>query len=163
MLTIARSVGTARTTLALTFTVVLLAQSSSPAQQKAAPAKPVLSVYKTATCGCCGKWVDHMKANGFDARVQDVDDLDAVKKKLGVPPAVGSCHTSRVDGYIVEGHIPAGTVHRLLKERPAGIAGLAVPGMPIGSPGMEVPGGRRQPYLILTFDKDGKTTIYERR
>ena len=150
--------------IALLVTVGLLAAQSGPfAQQKTAAVKPLLSVYKTATCGCCAKWVDHMRANGFDAKVQDLPDLTAIKAKLGVPPGVNSCHTAQVGRYVIEGHIPADAVHRLLKERPTTVSGLAVPGMPQGSPGMEVPGGSVQPYLILTFDKQGQTTIYERR
>jgi hypothetical protein len=86
-----------------------------------------------------------------------------VKAKLGVPAELGSCHTAQVGRYVIEGHIPADAVHRLLKERPTTVSGLAVPGMPMGSPGMEVPGGSVQPYLILTFDRQGQTTVYERR
>ena len=143
--------------------VLLAAQSISSAQQKPPAVKPLLSVYKTPTCGCCAKWVDHMRANGFDAKVQDLPDLSAVKAKLGVPAELGSCHTAQVGRYVIEGHIPADAVHRLLKERPTTVSGLAVPGMPMGSPGMEVPGGSVQPYLILTFDRQGQTTVYERR
>ena len=150
-------------TIALFVTFVLLAaQWSSSAQQKP-PVKPLLNVYKTPTCGCCAKWVDHMRANGFDAKVQDLPDLSAVKAKLGVPAELGSCHTAQVGRYVIEGHIPADAVHRLLKERPTTVSGLAVPGMPMGSPGMEVPGGSVQPYLILAFDRQGQTTVYERR
>src|SRR5688572_725528 len=126
------------------FTVVLAAQLSSSAQQTA---RPVVSVFKTATCGCCGLWVEHMKANGFDLKVQDVEDISAIKAKLGVRSEVSSCHTSQVGGYVVEGHVPADVVHRLLKERPK-VAGIAVPGMPLGSPGMEVPGGRKDSYAV---------------
>ncbi len=137
---------------------LLLADSSSSAQQKPS----TLSVFKTATCGCCNKWVDHMKANGFEVKVQDVEDIDAVKSKLGVWPELSSCHTSRVEGYVIEGHVPAAAVQRLLKERPK-VAGLAVPGMPAGSPGMEVPSGHRDPYAIVTFNRNGQTAVYERR
>ena len=135
----------------------VLLQLSSSAQQK-----PVMSVFKTSTCGCCSKWVDHMKANGFDVKVQDVDDISAVKAKLGVSPEISSCHTAQVGGYVIEGHVPAASVQRLLKEKPK-VAGLAVPGMPAGSPGMEIPGGHQEPFAILTFDKSGKTSVYERR
>jgi hypothetical protein len=138
-------------------TTVVLVQLSSSAQQK-----PTLSVFKTATCGCCSKWVDHMKANGFDVAVQDVADISAVKEKLGVAPEIGSCHTAQVGGYVIEGHVPAASVQRLLKEKPK-VAGLAVPGMPAGSPGMEVPGGHQEPFAILTFDKSGKTNVFERK
>lgn len=137
--------------------VVFVQLSSVAAQQK-----PMVSVFKSPACGCCGKWVDHMKANGFDVKVQDVDDISAVKEKLGVAPEISSCHTSQVGGYVIEGHVPAASVQRLLKEKPT-VAGLTVPGMPAGSPGMEVPGGHQEPYAILTFDKSGKTSVYERR
>ena len=143
--------------------VVLAAQSMSSAQQKPAPVKPLLTVYKTPTCGCCAKWVDHMRANGFDAKVHELADLTEIKTKLGVPATLGSCHTAQVGRYVIEGHIPADAVHRLLKERPTAVTGLAVPGMPLGSPGMEVAGGTAAPYLILTFDRKGQTTIFERR
>ena len=143
--------------------VLLAAQSMSSAQQKPAAVKPLLTVYKTPTCGCCSKWVDHMRANGVDAKVQDLPDLSAVKAKLGVPAELGSCHTAVVGRYVIEGHIPADAVHRLLKERPTTVTGLAVPGMPLGSPGMEVPGAGVEPYLIFTFDRHGLTTLFERR
>ena len=154
-----------RRTLAVTFVVaaVVLAPPVSSAQQKLAEPKTPISVWKTRTCGCCTLWADHMRANGFDVKVQDVDNLEAIKGKLGVSPALSSCHTAQAGRYVIEGHIPADVVRRLLKERPTTIAGLAVPGMPIGSPGMEVPGGQRQPYAILTFDRNGQTTVYERR
>jgi hypothetical protein len=132
-------------------------------QRRAAPlAKPSISVWKTATCGCCGLWVEHMRQNGFEAAVVDVPDLESIKQKLSVPPNLASCHTALVNGFVVEGHIPADAVRRLLKERPA-VAGIAVPGMPIGSPGMEVPGGQKQPYAIVAFDKQGKQSVFERR
>ena len=143
-------------------TVAALAAFVTVQMIVAAQQKPtVLSVFKSPTCGCCGLWVEHMKAAGFDVRVQDVEDIDSVKRKLGVPGAVGSCHTAQVGGYVIEGHVPADAVQRFLKERPK-VAGLAVPGMPLGSPGMEM-GGRKDPYAILTFDQSGKTTVYEKR
>ena len=136
---------------------ITLAGSSSRAQQK----PPSATVYKTATCGCCTKWVDHMRARGFDVKVQDVDDIGRVKATHGVPPELSSCHTTLVGGYVIEGHVPADVVKRLLRERPK-VAGLAVPGMPVGSPGMEQP-GRRDPYAIVSFDRAGQRKIYERR
>jgi hypothetical protein len=151
------SVGRLAWVLIGSFALALSAQWSSSAQQK-----PTLSVFKTATCGCCSKWVDHMKAAGFETRVQDVDDISAVKQKLGVATEISSCHTAQVDGYVIEGHVPAESVQRLLKERPK-VAGLAVPGMPMGSPGMEVPGGQKDAYSVLAFEKDGKTSVYEKR
>lgn len=103
-----------------------------------------------------------MRANGFDAKVQDLQDVTPIRTKLGVPASLASCHTAQVGRYVIEGHVPAKSVHRLLKERPTTVVGLAVPGMPMGSPGMEVPGGYAQPYLVLTFDKQGSTTVFER-
>jgi hypothetical protein len=119
---------------------------------------PVVEVYKTATCGCCANWVKHLEAHGFRTKVTDVEDLTTVKTKLGVPGRLQSCHTGVVDGYVVEGHVPAADVQRLIKEKPA-VVGVAVPGMPIGSPGMEV-GTTVQRYDVLTFTKTGQTTVY---
>lgn len=145
----------------LVLAVVAVIPGVSPHAQQRAAAAPAMHVYKTPTCGCCSKWVDHMRQAGFTVTVDDLsnDDLQKLKAKLGVPPAVHSCHTGRVAGYLVEGHIPADTVKRLLKERPK-IAGIAVPGMPIGSPGMEVPGARPQPYDVVTFDTAGTTKVF---
>jgi hypothetical protein len=118
-------------------------------------------VYKTSTCGCCSKWVDHMRAHGFDVKTEDVQDIGRVKTEHGVPPQLGSCHTSLVGGYVIEGHGPADAVQRLLRERPK-VTGISVPGMPVGSPGMEVP-GRRDSYNIVTFDRSGPLAVFERR
>jgi hypothetical protein len=118
-----------------------------------------LAVFKTPTCGCCGKWVDHMKAGGFDVRVTEVQSTDEYRRKYGVPDSVRSCHTATVNGYAIEGHVPADDVKRLLKARPRA-KGLAVPGMPIGSPGMEQ-GARRQAYSVLLFKSDGSVTEFQ--
>ena len=129
---------------------------------QSADARPTpITVYKTATCGCCAKWVEHMKAAGFAPTVKDLPELTAVKAEAGVPADLQACHTARVDGYVVEGHVPADVVRRLLKERPK-VVGIAVPGMPMGSPGMEQ-GGRKDPYEILAFDASGKTTVFAKR
>jgi hypothetical protein len=120
-----------------------------------------IQVFKTPTCGCCAKWVDHMKAAGFAPAVQDLPNLAVVKSNASVPANLQSCHTALVGGYVVEGHVPADTVKRLLKEKPR-VAGIAVPGMPIGSPGMEQ-GDRRDAYDVLTFTKDGRVTVFEKR
>jgi hypothetical protein len=148
-------------TLLIGIAGVLIVSSASLGQQP--KSKPVpMSVYKSPTCGCCSLWVDYMRKNGFDAKVQDVDNIGALKLKLGVREEFSSCHTTEVGGYIVEGHVPVEVVQRMLKERPK-IAGIAVPGMPAGSPGMEVPGGRKDSYNIVAFTSDGKTTVYDRR
>src|SRR5688572_14921678 len=123
-------------------------------------AAPQVDVYKTRTCGCCAKWVDHLKANGFAPRVMDVPSTAEYRKQYGVPEKLLSCHTAVVGGYSIEGHVPAADIHRLLKEKPKGVIGLAVPGMPMGSPGMEVPSGQTQPYKVLAFDRDGRTTVF---
>jgi hypothetical protein len=120
--------------------------------------KPVpVQVFKDATCGCCSVWVEHLRRKGFAPTSENVADINAVKAKYGVPPQTRSCHTAVVGGYVIEGHVPAAEIQRLLKEKPK-VAGLAVPGMPIGSPGMEGPNAR--PYDVLTFDKAGKTAVY---
>ena len=145
----------------LMFAVVLASGVTGPAQQRqpAASAKPVLmAVYKTPTCGCCAKWVEHMKQNGFTTHVTDLTDLSSIKARHGVPPKMQSCHTAIVNGYVVEGHVPAADVKRMLQQKPA-IAGLALPGMPAGSPGMEVPGVKPS-YEVLSFDKRGTTRVY---
>ena len=124
--------------------------------------KPQMTVYKSSTCGCCSKWVEHMQANGFQVKAIDVDDIDKVKHERGVPDSAASCHTAVVNGYLVEGHVPADAVLKMLKDKPA-IAGIAVPGMPMGAPGMEVPSGQKDAYSIVSFDKAGKTTVYQKR
>ncbi|HID46656.1 MAG TPA: DUF411 domain-containing protein [Chromatiaceae bacterium] len=117
-------------------------------------------VYKSPTCGCCKKWVSHMRKNGFTVEVHEQYNVTPVKDKLGVPRRLRSCHTAKVDGYIVEGHVPADVVMRLLEEKPQ-IAGVAVPGMPMGSPGME--GFRKDPYDIISFTDTGKMGIFASR
>jgi hypothetical protein len=120
-----------------------------------------MMVYKTPTCGCCKNWVAHVKAQGFDPTVTDLPDVSGIRSKLGVPPHLSSCHTATVGGYVIEGHVPADLIHKLLKERPK-VTGLAVPGMPQGSPGMEQ-GGMKDPYDVLTFDPFGNTKVYASR
>lgn len=119
-----------------------------------------LVVYKSPTCGCCKKWVKHMRDNGFSVEVHEQYNVTPVKDKYGVPRRLRSCHTAMIGGYVVEGHVPADVVKRLLEEKPA-IAGVAVPGMPMGSPGME--GFRKDPYDIISFTSTGKTGIYASR
>ena len=117
-----------------------------------------ITVYKTPTCGCCNVWVTHLRENGFRVKVNEVESTAEHQKKYGVPNALRSCHTAIVNGYTIEGHVPASEIQRLLKEKPKA-KGLAVPGMPIGSPGMEM-GTRRDPFAVLLFDETGKTTVY---
>lgn len=120
---------------------------------------PTVVVTKTPTCGCCRLWVHHMQRAGFPVEVRDVDNLGPIKQQVGVPYGMGSCHTAQVDGYFVEGHVPADDVKRLLRERPAA-RGLTVPGMPLGSPGMEVPSGEVDRYEVLLVDQAGQTSIW---
>ncbi len=116
-------------------------------------------VYKSPTCGCCTKWVDHLESEGFRIQAHDVSDIRGVKRQYGVLPALSACHTALVGGYVIEGHVPASDIRRLLRERPP-VVGLAVPGMPRGSPGMEAP--ITESYEVLTFDRDGRTSIFSR-
>ncbi len=126
-----------------------------------AAAPIAITVYKSASCGCCSAWVDHMKANGFVVTVRDTDNLTPVKTDAGVPVRLQTCHTAIVQGYVVEGHVPADLVKKMLAEKPR-IVGLAVPGMPIGSPGMEQ-GPTKQAYDVLQFDAQGRTAVYAKR
>lgn len=147
-----RMLATALTlTLGLGFAVSSLAQS----------ARPVVTVYKSPTCGCCSKWIQHMKTEGFDVKSTDQMDVTPIKTQYGVPLDAQSCHTALVGGYVLEGHVPASAVKKLLKDKPK-VVGLAVPGMPVGSPGMEVPSGQVEAYNVMAFDKAGKQTVYEK-
>jgi hypothetical protein len=130
------------------FTRVLLAQY-----------QPVMTVQRDPGCGCCLNWVAHLEKAGFKVLVTESPVMEKVKDQRGVPKDVRSCHTGVVDGYVIEGHVPAADIKRLLKERPT-VVGLAVPGMPAGSPGMEMSNGRVQPYDVIAFDKAGKTTVF---
>jgi hypothetical protein len=119
-----------------------------------------ITVYKSPTCGCCKEWVKHLRANGFSVTTKDVADVTPYKEANGVPPMLESCHTAKVNGYTIEGHVPAADIRRLLKERPK-VRGLAVPGMPVGSPGMEQ-GAHKERYDVLSFDHTGNTRVYAR-
>jgi hypothetical protein len=142
-----------RQSVATGLTLLLLA--ALPAAVSADSTK--IEVYKSPTCGCCGKWVDHLRQNGFSVKTIDVPDVTPIKRDHGVPVQLSSCHTAIVDGYVIEGHVPAQDVKRLLVERPA-VSGLAVPRMPIGSPGMEGP--NPEPYSVLSFDRSGKIEVF---
>lgn len=123
------------------------------------PALPIAIVHKTTSCGCCGIWVDHLKAEGFQVDVRDTDDMNPIKVRLGVPVGKASCHTAEIGGYVIEGHIPAEDIKRLLAERPAA-RGLVLPGMPAGSPGMEMPDGYVQPYTVELVRNDGSSAPF---
>ena len=117
-----------------------------------------MTVYKSPSCGCCAKWVEHVEQHGFTVKTVPTEDMMALKKQLGVPKAALSCHTAKVGNYIIEGHVPASDIKRLLAQKPAA-RGIAVAGMPMGSPGMEH-GNHRQPYSTLLIGKDGKTKVF---
>jgi hypothetical protein len=126
-------------------------------------APPKMTVYKTPTCGCCRTWVTHARSTltGYDIQTLDMNDLSEIKGQLGVPSSLQSCHTAISGPYVFEGHVPADLIKRFLAERPKAL-GLAVPGMPAGSPGMEM-GSYKEPYDVLLFDKAGKTRVYAKR
>ena len=117
-------------------------------------------VHRDPGCGCCEAWAQLARNAGFDARIVDEPDMAAVKRRLAVPQALASCHTAVAENLVFEGHVPLAQVRRLLDTRPGGISGLAVPGMPVGSPGMEMPDGRREPYQVLAFDGSGRTSLF---
>lgn len=119
---------------------------------------PAMTVWKSPWCGCCGSWVKHMKTAGFDVKVVEVEDLAPVKSEAAIPERLQSCHTARVGGFVIEGHVPAADVKRLLSERPNAL-GLVVPGMPAGSPGMET--GEQDPYDVLLLGPNGETEVFQ--
>jgi len=143
-----RTVLTSLATIAATLSLPITAKESLPAVQ----------VFKNPSCGCCGAWVDHMKAAGFAVSVTEVDDTSVARSRHGLPDKFGSCHTAVVAGYVVEGHVPANDVKKLLAMKPLAI-GLSVPGMPVGSPGMEM-GSRKNPYQVLLVDKQGRERVF---
>ncbi|ABM36574.1 protein of unknown function DUF411 [Polaromonas naphthalenivorans CJ2] len=138
-----------------------LAGSATLAPGLMAQTRPQVEVWKDPDCGCCKDWVSHLEASGFQVRVHDSGNAQA-RARLGVPDKLGSCHTAQVGGYALEGHVPARDIQRLLKERPKAV-GLAVPGMPVGSPGMDGPiyNGRKDPYDVLLIQADGSSRVYQ--
>ena len=139
----------------------LLAPAAFAASQTRAAAQPLVQVWKGPACGCCKDWIAHLQANGFRTQVSDEGNSDA-RTRLGVALKYGSCHTALVGGYAIEGHVPARDIHRVLKERPNAL-GLAVPGMPIGSPGMDGPeyGARKDAYEVLLLSRDGSARVFQ--
>jgi hypothetical protein len=133
---------------------------STGGPRAAATDLPVMTVYKSPTCGCCQNWVDAVKAAGFTVEVHDVDDVTPIKDDAGVPADKRSCHTAIIDGYAIEGHVPPATIKKFLAEHPKA-AGLAVPGMPVGSPGMEMPGQAPDHYDVIAFQVNGSSSVYE--
>ncbi len=144
---------------AIAVSLLLALAVSGCSRTTAEPALPAVAVHKSATCGCCKLWVERLRSAGFEVEVHDVDNLNAVKQRVGIPYGMGSCHTAEVEGYFVEGHVPVEDIKRLLRERPDA-KGLTVPGMPAGSPGMEVPSGEVQPYDVMLVGRDGSTSVF---
>ncbi len=147
-------------TLALGVSVVALTLTTAAAPTSfidAAAKKPTITVYKDPSCGCCKSWIEHLIKHGYRVDAKDTPEMTEIKRTLGVPDGLTACHTAVVNGYLIEGHVPAADIARLLNEKPK-VAGLAVPGMPMGSPGMEGP--RTQHYQVLSFDKAGKTKVF---
>ncbi len=136
--------------------IALAAAFSAPALAMAAA--PVIDVFKSASCGCCTAWVEHLKTRGFQTRVANVDNPSDYRERGGIPNELGSCHTAMVGGYAIEGHVPASEIKRLLAEKPKA-KGLAVPAMPLGSPGMEGP--RKDPYDVLLVQANGSTKVFK--
>jgi hypothetical protein len=134
------------------------ASDAAPVLSSTADASlPSILVYKTASCGCCNGWVEHLQEAGFNVEARNVSDLMSVKRDAGVPVAMSSCHTAIIDGYTVEGHVPADQIKRMLAERPD-IVGIGAPGMPAGSPGME--SSNAKPYQVLQWDREGNAAVY---
>ncbi len=143
--------------LAATFAALTLTTSAVAPPVDAKPKHPKITVYKDPSCGCCKSWIEHLIKHGYPVDAKDTPQMTEVKRTLGVPDALTSCHTAVVNGYLIEGHVPAADIAKLLKEKPK-VAGLAVPGMPVGSPGMEGP--RKVHYQVLSFDRNGKTKVF---
>ena len=145
--------------LALFGAVAVLAPSRAHAQSaKQAVATASVTVYKDPNCGCCKEWIEHLRKHAFKVTSKDTSDVAAIKRSGRVPSHLVSCHTAFVNGYVIEGHVPAQDIQRLLKEKPK-VAGIAVAGMPIGSPGMEV-GNRKDKYDVIAFTRDGSTSVF---
>ena len=144
-----------RRNILVAITSLIVLAISSPSQSSG----PLITVFKTPTCGCCGKWVEHLKANGFTVKVLEVNDTSAYERQYRVPRTMESCHTAIVNGYTIEGHVPGTEIKRLLNEKPKTV-GLAVPGMPVGSPGMEA--AHSEAFSVLIFDESGHGSVYAR-
>ncbi len=145
-----------RHSLALLAGIAVLSAAALPSRPSAAP--PTVTVYHSPTCGCCKEWIKHLQANGFTVKSVEQDDVSPIKAELGVPRKLVSCHTAMVAGYVIEGHVPAGDIQRLLREKPR-VAGLSAPGMPPASPGMDM---GKDPYDVVTFDLQGRSTVWAR-
>ena len=143
--------------LGVSVVALALTTGAAPVSPIVSPKTPTITVYKDPGCGCCKNWIEHLIKHGYRVDAKDTPGMTEVKRTLGVPDRLSACHTAVVNGYFIEGHVPASDIARLLREKPK-VAGLAVPGMPMGSPGMEGP--RAQHYQVLSFDKAGKTKVF---
>ena len=139
------------------FSILALSVILIPSKTKANNALPTITVYKSPTCGCCSKWVKHLESNGFTVDAKNTNNLSSIKQQLGIQPQVQSCHTAKIGNYVVEGHVPASDIIKMLADKPD-IHGLAVPGMPMGSPGME--GSRKDNYNVLAITNGNNLTVY---
>jgi hypothetical protein len=135
-----------------------LTSASAPVPVSLHPAPTAITVFKDPNCGCCKEWVEHLRKHAFAVTAKDTSDVSGIKRAARVPEQLHSCHTAFVNGYVVEGHVPAADIQRLLKEKPK-VAGIAVPGMPVGSPGMEI-GTRKDRYNVIAFNRDGSTSHF---
>lgn len=135
-----------------------LTSASAPVPVSLHPAATAITVFKDPNCGCCKEWVEHLRKHAFAVTAKDTSDVSGIKRAARVPEQLHSCHTAFVNGYVVEGHVPAADIQRLLKEKPK-VAGIAVPGMPVGSPGMEI-GTRKDRYDVIAFNRDGSTSHF---
>ena len=148
-----------KTIVGVIFSILIAATGGFVLMQNVS-AEPEMTVYKSPTCGCCGKWITHMEENGFKVNAVDLVEMNVVKEKYGIQKNLASCHTAVIDGYFIEGHVPANDVKRLLTEKTK-TKGLTVPGMPIGSPGMEM-GDRVDAYQVLSVNEDGSTEVFNK-
>lgn len=137
----------------ITCAKVAVAQAKPPSETQA------ITVYRSPACSCCGAWIEHMQQNGFQIKEIKTDEIETVKEKYNLPQDLASCHTAIIDGYVMEGHIPANDIKQFLQQKPT-LAGLAVPGMPVGTPGMEV-GNKKQPFAVVSFDNKGKVKVFK--
>lgn len=139
--------------LAVSATALMVVRNSHAVESES----PQIMIYRSPSCGCCEKWADHLRDNGFRVHLESRDDMQQVKAKQGIPHDLQSCHTALVDGYVIEGHVPAADIHKLLESKPEA-KGLAVPGMPVGSPGMEM-GARKDPYQVILFTEEQRSVF----
>ena len=149
-----------RRTLLQATALMAIAPLTSVVMKAVAADKPMITVYKTSGCGCCREWVAHLEDNGFVVTTHDVPGTGPYRERFGVPRSLASCHTGVIEGYALEGHVPAAEIKRIIAERPKA-RGLAVPGMPVGSPGMEVDGTRRDAFDVVLFDDEGGRKVYQ--